>query len=80
MAVFDKDNKWIGTKPLHIGDKVVKSLNPTSNKLILSLLEENEDLKLELSKFHHKSDDSKKIKDDMPEKKADKPEKKKKKK
>ncbi|KAG2481366.1 hypothetical protein PVAP13_J672500 [Panicum virgatum] len=75
--VFDKHGKWVGTKPIHIGEGGVNSLNPTSYKLVRSLLEQNEYLQKEL-----RNSDSENIKDsrrkkaskknsDMPEKKAE---------
>lgn len=77
-----KDRQWIGTKPHHIGDGDVKSINPTSYKLILNLLEENEDLRKEFSQSDLMIDDknhpvnkknkaSKNKKADKPGKKGD---------
>ena len=47
--VFDKNGVWVDTKPCHIGDFDVKSINPTSYRIIMNLLEENEDLRNEFS-------------------------------
>lgn len=78
--VFDRDGKWVGTKPIHVGDGGVNSLNPTSYKLIRSLLEHNEDLRRELDSYDQMNSDSQNRKDSRKKKaskkKSDKPDKK----
>lgn len=45
--VFDKNNVWVDTKPCHIGDGDIKSVNPTSYQIIMKLLDDYEDLRRE---------------------------------
>ena len=78
--VFDRYGKWVGTKPIHVGDGDVNSLNPTSYKLIKSLLEQNEDLRVELAKSEQMKSGTQNIKDSSKKKaskkKSDNPDKK----
>lgn len=48
ILVYNKKKQWVGTKPIHLGDDELKSINPTGNKAVMQLLDENEDLKNEL--------------------------------
>jgi len=78
--VFDRHGKWVGTKPIHVGEGDVNSLNPTSNKLIKSLLEQNEDLRIELANSDRLKPGTQNIKDSSKKKaskkKSDNPDKK----
>ena len=48
ILVFNKKKVWVGTKPIHLGDDELKSINPTGYKAVMQLLDENEDLKKKL--------------------------------
>lgn len=51
ILVYNKKKEWVGTKPIHLGDDELKSINPTGYKAVMQLLDENEDLKNELKQM-----------------------------